>query len=440
MIRKFLPFALSALFALQAVAQEQGEGPLLDLEYVLRQALGTNEVIAQADEEVNKSRLLRRMAWTAIIPQSSFNASFIRNNKAQVIDFSIPGMDTPETGGFTITPLYDWNASLTISQPLYLGGRSFMTLKQSGINIGLSEDRLDTTTRETLFQVAAAYANVVKAQRNLEISRESLELSRRQLRQAEVLFRAGEAVRTSVLRAEAGVAAAELQAISSDNALAKAREDLAVLCGLRPPFKLKPIDVEPELPADDIEGLVHYGLAHRSELRAADRQMEIADLEVGKAFGEKLPSVFLNFNYTRQRAAFPASSFWKLILSVNVPVFDGGLSTVNRATAEASYRQALLQRQLLRKRIRAEITQAYLDYTSVRRALLSAQKQVDLTRRTYEDIERFFKVGEATDLDVQDARQRLIDAERELANLTTDEMLALFNLRKQLGLVVVEVK
>jgi len=215
------------------------------------------------------------------------------------------------------------------------------------------------------------------------------------------------------------VAAAELQAISSDNALAKAREDLAVLCGLRPPFNLKPIDVKPELPAEDVEGLVHYGLAHRSELRAADRQMEIADLEIGKAFGEKLPSVFLNFNYTRQRAAFPASSFWKLILSVNVPVFDGGLSSVNRATAEASYRQALLQRQLLRKRIRAEITRAYLDYTSIRKALLSAQKQVELTRRTYEDIERFFKVGEATDLDVQDARQRLIDAERELANLTT---------------------
>jgi outer membrane protein len=438
MTRKFLLPLIILLVALPAAGQE--EGPLLDLEHVLRAALGTNEQIALAGEEVGKSELLRRMAWSAVIPSASFSGSVIRNDKAQTIDFTIPGMESESGGGFTITPLYDWSASLTVSQALYVGGRDLKALKLSGVNIGLSMDNLDTAKRETLLAVAASYAVVVKAQRNLEISREALDLAKRQLRQAEVLFKAGEAVRTSVLRAESGVAAAELQVISSENDLAKAKEDLAVLCGIKPPFRLKEIDQVPTLPASEVDELVEIGLSERSELRAVEKQLEMADLNIGIAAGEKLPTVFLNFNYTRQRAAFPASAFWRLILNVSVPIFDGGASTVNKATAQANYRQAVLQRQLLRKQVGAEITRAYLDLTSVRKALQSANKQVEVTRRAYEDIERFYKVGEATDLDVQDGRQQLIVAERTLANLTTDEVLAVFNLRKSLGLPVVDVR
>lgn len=433
MPKYLLATALAALMALPAAAQDEGEGPLLDLETVLREALGTNEIIAQATEELEKSRLLRRLAWTAIIPSANFSFAGTRNNEETAFAFS-------ETERFTITPLYDWNVSFDVSQPLYLGGRSFKTLSQSGINIGLNEDNLDTSERDTLFQVAAAYVQVVKAQRDLDIAVESLDLAKRQLRQAEVLFRAGEAIRTSVLRAESGVAAAEVAVISSRNMMDRAKEDLAVLCGIEPPFRLEPIEDEPGLPAQDLSALVDFGLGSRSELRAAEKQIEIADLEIGKAFGEKLPSVFLNFNYTKQKANFPSDKFWKLILSVSVPVFDGGSSTVNRATAEANHRQALLQRQLLRKQVRAEIAQAYLDYTSAREALTASRKLVETARQAYEDIERFHKVGEATDLDVQDARQQLIEAELTLSNLTSDKLLALFNLRRQLGIAAVEIR
>ncbi len=438
MTRKILTLLVILMFAVSALGQD--EGPLLDLEQVMRAALGTNELIAQASEELNKSELLRRMAWSAVIPSASFSTALTRNDRAQVIDFSMPGMEDESSGGFTITPLYDYSMSFNVTQPVYVGGRSIKVLRQSGINIGLNKDNLDTATRETLMGVAAGYARVLKAQRNHEISREALELTRRQLRQAEVLFKAGEAVRTSVLRAESGVAAAELQLISSENELAKAKVDLAVLCGIKPPFRLKEIEQVPTLPAGGVAELVEYGLRERSDLQAAEKQMEIADLSIGIATGERLPSVFLNFNYTRQRAAFPSSAFWKLILNVSVPIYDGGVSAVNKATAKATYHQAVLQRQLLRKQAGAEITQAYLDYTSANKALQTSKKAVETARRAYEDIERFYKVGEATDLDVQDGRQQLIEAEKALSNLTTDEVLALFSLRKSLGLPVVDIQ
>ena len=438
---------VAALLAAPAAAQEDGGGggaeggPLLDLEYVLRAALGTNEQIEIAREGVAMARNLRRMAWSAVFPTSRFNGVVSRNDREQAIEFDIPGMETPEDspGGFVITPLYDWQASLTVSQPLFVGFRDIKALRASGINIGLSEDQLDRTRRDLLFGVAATYADVVKAQRNLEISRLAVELARRQLRQAEILLRAGEGIRTSVLQAEAQVAEAELGVIVDSSALARAREDLTVLTGVDGDYRLAPLQ-QPTLPADSLDELLAIGLEGRSELNAAGRQIAISELQIGIAGGERLPTVSLDFLYNRQRSPFPASAFWRLMVNVSVPIYDGGLSRARRAEAESAHRLALLQRRLLERQVRAEIVQAHLDYESLRAGRRTVGTQVELTRQAYADIERFHAVGEATDLELQDARQQFVSAEKTLANISTDEVLALFSLRRSLGLLVVNIE
>ncbi len=442
MIRKLIYFvAATALLAAPAAAQEGEGGPLLDLEYVLRAALGTNEQIEIAREGIEVARSWRSLARSALFPSTYFNGTLTRNDREQAIEFDIPGMEMPEDspGGFVITPLYDWQASLTISQPLFVGFRDIRALQASGINIGLSEDQLDRTRRDLLFQVAAVYAEVVKAQRNLEISRQAVELARQQLRQAEVLLRAGEGIRTSVLQAEAQVAEAELGVIVDRSAMARAKEDLTVLTGIDGDYRLAPPGA-PSLPAATLEELLAIGMEGRSELRAAGRQIAISELQIGIAAGEKLPTVSLDFLYNRQRSPFPSNAFWRLMLNFSVPIYDGGFSRARQAEAESAHRQAQLQRQLLERQIRAEIVQAHLDYESLRASRQTVQTQVELTRQAYADIERFHAVGEATDLELQDARQQFISAEKTLANISTDEVLALFSLRRSLGLLVVDIE
>jgi outer membrane protein TolC len=94
----------------------------------------------------------------------------------------------------------------------------------------------------------------------------------------------------------------------------------------------------------------------------------------------------------------------------------------------------------MRRQIRAEITKAYLDYQSVIKGRVAADKQLQAVRLAYDDIERFYKAGEATDLDVQDLRQQLIDAELVSADLETDEKLSLIMLRYSLGLPAIDIR
>jgi outer membrane protein len=435
MIRKLLVPAMLLAVAVPAAAQDAGRE--YTLERALRAALSTNELIGQVEQEVEKSRLLRRQAWMTVIPSASFSTNIIRNDTAKTLEIDIPGFETPSEGGFTIQPLYDYSLSLNAQQMVYLGGRIWKALDLAKTNVGLAEDLFNQAKRDLLLQVCVAYSLVEKAQRNLQISREALELAASQLRQAEVLFRAGETVRTSVLRAESLKVQAERQVIFAETVLDKAKEDLTVLTGIEPPYSVKPME-RPDIPTEDLEQLIDIGFRTRVELDANEKQIRMTELLKGIAFGEKLPTVALAFNYTKQRAAFPSDQFWRMVLSVSVPIYDGGASDIKRAQAEADRRKLLLEKSLKTKEIRAEITQAYLDYVAIRKSLESARKELELVEQTYEDISRFYAVGEATDLDRENAFQQLNTVKRTIANLETDEVLALLVLRRSLGLPVMD--
>lgn len=438
MMKSILIGAVLAVGMVPAQAQEAS--PEYDLEDVLRSTLGTNERLGQAEEEVVKSHLYRRQAWLAIMPTTLFNGSFIRNDTDKSIELDIPGFEMPggEGGGFTIQPLYDYAINVSATQSVYLGGRIPKGLRLAKVNILLSEDIFDQSKRDLLLQVCVAYAQVEKAQRNLELSIESLELAKDQLKLAERLFEAGETVRTSVLRAELLKVQAERQLILAETALDKARENLSVLSGIHGKYSVKPMS-RPSLPSENVEDLIRFGLNTRVELDATDKQIQMSELQQALAQGERMPTVEVGFNYTKQRAAFPSDQFWRVMLNVSMPIYDGGESTIKKARNEAERRQLELGKQLQQKEIRAEIIQAYLDYTAIRKSLESTRKELELVEMTYKDISHFYSVGEATDLERDDAFLQLNRTRRMLANLETDEVLALFRLRRSIGLMAIDI-
>ena len=89
MKRALIAMAVLLLFAQSALPQDEGRE--YTLEEVLRAALGPNEQIGQVEQEVAKSRLLRKQAWLAVVPTASLTGNFTRNDTEQKIEFDIPG-------------------------------------------------------------------------------------------------------------------------------------------------------------------------------------------------------------------------------------------------------------------------------------------------------------------------------------------------------------
>lgn len=435
-MRQFI-IGLTALLLIAPPLIAQEAAHTFTLEQVLKLALGANEQIAEARENVEYSQLLRRAAWSAFIPQVSATGKIIRNDSEISFDFGDMGGEGGESEPITIQAAWDYNVNLHVGSPIYMGGILERTVEQSGINIALNQAQLGKTELDVLFSVSAAAGAVVKAQREVAIAEVALELAQRQLRNATVLFNAGEGIRTSVTRAEAQVADAEVSLISARNALDQAKQDLRTLVDLPANFELTDLTL-PALPTGDADALVRLGLQTRRELTLIDRQKDITTLEAEKAFGKKLPHLEWGYTYVKQRAGFPTSDFWQASLNLTWTIYDSGLSTIEKAQRESEVRKLELNRQLLSRQIGAEIIKAWLDYTSVVKGREAAGRALTAVRQAYADIERFYQAGEATDLDVQDLRKQLINAETISANLETDEKLALYRLRHALGLPVID--
>jgi outer membrane protein len=409
---------------------EAADGGGYTLEQVFGKVLSSNETIGRAWAEVAKAEAVHKGAWSQLIPSLTFNGSLTRYDKSQELEFGEDEEGNPVT--FEILPQNDWSYMFNLRQVLYAGGRPRRALKYTDNLRDLSRQGMQQVRQRVLLAVAASYTEIRKAQSDIQLAHTDMELAARQRQVAQSLFDAGEAVRASVLRAELAVVSAERKLIEAENRLTRGRENFTVLTGIGGEFTL----ARPAAPSPDIgdqEGMIAEALAARPEIRAVNLEIRNAELLVEISRGEWLPTLFADVNYIHQKAAFPTDRWWSGVLSLSLPIFDGGLALSHKREAEQGQIQAELKRDELVKQVRSEVIQTRLNTIDLQKVYRVIQEQARLATQTYEDIERIYAVGEATDLDLLEARRTLIESERMLNDVENDMVLAACALELSLG-------
>jgi len=419
-------FCLLLALITAASILHSGEKSEWTLEEVFGQVLRENETVLSALREVDKAEAIHRSAYSRLIPSAAFNASLTRYGEELEIDLG-------EQGTFEVIPRTDWNYSINVRQILYAGGRPRRGLKYAANLETLSKKYVIRIKQQILLEVAAAYIGILTAEENLEITQKGRELAARQLKTAQSLFRAGEAARTSVLKAEVAMAGAERNIILAENLRAKAREYFSTLTHVRGDYTLKPVD-ERDLPEGSVESLVDRALKHREEMEMVGLERLNAELNERIRKGERFPVLTADFNYIRQKSEFPSDGWYNFVIGFSIPIFDGGVISSRVEIARQEKAQVLLRQSALEKRIRNEVTIAFLDLQDILRALKVVETEVALAGRHYEDMKNLYAAGEATDLDILDAERTLINAEKVFSILRNDRILANLKLRDSMGI------
>jgi|GEM_PF-1562435 len=400
------------------------------LEAVYRKVVTDNETIGRAWAQVARAEATYRGAWSQVIPSLTFSGSMTRYDEAQELDFGEDEEGNPQT--FEIIPETDWSYMFNLRQVVYAGGRPRRALKYTDNLRDLSRAGLEQVRQQVLLAVTAGFTEILKAESDLQLAETDMELARRQREVAQSLFDAGEAVRASVLRAELAMVSAERKKIEAENRLVRERENFTVLTGIGGDFSLvQPPAAAPDI--DNLEAMVSEALASRPEIRAVDLEIRNAELMVDIARGELLPTLYADVNYIHQKATFPTDQWWSGVLSLSLPIFDGGLALSHKREAEQDEIQARLKRDELVKRVRSDVVQARLTTLDLQKVYRVIEEQVRLARQTYEDIEKIYAVGEGTDLDLLEARRTLIESERMLNNVENDMVLAACALEASMG-------
>lgn len=399
---------LAATLAAPAQAAEAQTAPTLTLKAAIERAFALSPAALRADDEIEAAEAQRVATKSLVLPRINLTGSLIRNSE----EVTFGSVEDSRT----ILPGTDWNARVTLQQPVYAGRREFRLYYQSKEGITLARDAKRATRDRIALRVIADYAAAVQARALIEVERQAASLARKRIAQAQSLFDAGEVTRVDVLRAETAHKAALRRVANAESEAIQARSRLRMALAIDGGDEaLGALDETTEigLPVVGAESLEARALI-RAEVKQAETNVRIAELEYLKQKGAYLPVVTADMGYIRQKSSFPSDSYGYAALRFTVPLFQGGEVGARMRIAAARQHQAEVTLAEMRRQATEDVRQALSLLEVARRTKGLADDQVKAAEAEYAQARDLYEQREATALDLEAAESALAEARRAL--------------------------
>ena len=325
-------------------------------------------------------------------------------------------------------------AALTISQPIYRGGRTEAQTEQA-LNLVRSERaHLSSVEESVLLSAVTDYMNVVRDQATLDLNINNEQVLRRQLEAAQDRFRVGEVTRTDVAQAEAAYAAAIAGRQQAAGNLQISRAAYERDIG-QPPGKLAPPSGVPELPTsrDEVTALA---ADTNPDVISAQFAQQAAEDNIRVVRGQLLPTISLNASAQRlseTQGAGKVIEDFSLTGQLSMPLYEGG--AIYSQSRQASQTAAQRRSQVDNARVTAVQlgAQAWEQLVSDRAQITSEQSQIKANEIALDGVQQEASVGSRTVLDILNAEQILFQSRVNLVTSQHDEVVAEFALASALG-------
>lgn len=333
---------------------------------------------------------------------------------------------------------------LSVSQPIYRGGRTVAETEQAEASVMAERASLVDTEQTVLLNATSAYLNVVRDEAVLRLSINNEQVLRRQLEAAQERFRVGEITRTDVSQAEARLARSTADRIAAEGTTQGSRANFVNVVG-RVPEAPQPSTSAPEIPTS-LDDLKAAALAANPKITAADFTAKAAKDGVDLVAGELLPTVSLSGDLSRgqdtssrySETGGTARNKYESVsaeaaLSISVPLYEGGGTYARLRGQKHTLGQRLILADQARRDAIEAATRAWEDLQAAKARVRSYTAQIRASELALAGVEEEAKVGSRTVLDVLDAEQELFDARVNLVRAQHDETLAAYQVRSAMG-------
>ncbi|MEO1216454.1 MAG: TolC family protein [Bacteroidota bacterium] len=416
-MKKIIIYILGCFVAsLQLQAQDT-----LNLDESIQIALENNYgiLIAKNDAQVSKNNAHKGAA--GLLPVISFGGSGNYQNNATKLEFASPEFPAvDQSGAQSIT----YQAGITANYTLYSGGRNknnYQVLKTSAL---LSETQSKATIEATITQVANAYYTIARLALSYKTLQENLDISQKRLSRAKNQQEFGSANKLIVLNAEVDINTDSTNLLTSFYNLENAKRSFNRLIG-RPidtPFSLDIFLGFEEMIS--LEALMENALANNVQMRLAEYNQQISELNLNIAKGAYKPSLSLNagYNYSMtendagliisQRNIGPSVG-----ASLNFDIFTGNTRKVNEQNAKISLENSRYQLEDTRLNLERDLANAYYTYQNNLSQLRLEEKSLNAAEENFRRTEEALKLGQSNSLQFREAQLNLQRAKDRLDDL-----------------------
>jgi outer membrane protein len=343
----------------------------------------------------------------------------------------VTGADTNPPGAGANVKTSGSSATVSISQPLYTGGRASATLSAAEADVLSAREGLRSVEQSVLVNVVQAYVDVRRDQERLRIAKENVAVLQRQLDESNARFDVGEITRTDVAQSQARLAAAKAGLSGAQAQLEVSRAGYAAVVGQTPG------DLAPEptlaglLPAS-VDQAFEAAQTTNPGVASAKYNEEAAAARVAVAKAGYRPTISARagVGLDAGRTAGVGSQFDDYsrtvsgAITASVPLFAGGLTTSQVRAATERENAARSATETARRTAIQQVSNAWSNLLASRAQLGSNEEQVRATRIAFEGVRQEQQVGLRTTLDVLNAQLELSNAELALVSARRDEYVA----------------
>ncbi|MEJ6949538.1 TolC family protein [Natronospora cellulosivora (SeqCode)] len=331
----------------------------------------------------------------------------------------------------------NFQTSISIQQPVYLGGRLRTGLEQANQGLKASELQLEQTKNQLVLQVIQLYYNVLLAQERVELEKEFLDLVNQHKKTAQHSYEHGLTLKTDLLQVEIEQGRAVNSLDDAKNKLLIARRHFVNITGIN----LDGRNLEwPELNFNfvkDLESQFRLALENRIELELLDINRKVLENNLQMEKNSRLPNLILSGNYQWQGEEFSFDDgVGTITLAGNVSLFDKGFSSSRQKKVEKDIAQLELNRKDLEDYIKIEIEELLLKTRTTSNNISLEKLNVNRAKENLNIENRRYQEGMATNTEVLNAQTLLKQSKLAFLQAEFQYNINIFTLLDKTGLLL----
>ena len=487
-MKKFFCFIWLTCLTLPMVAQR-----VLSLDSCRALAIANNKELLISQEKINAAHYQKKAAFTNYLPEISATGGYMRSQKeisllndAQKGALSGLGtnLSTPLQGAFqTIAKLHPeikgqlpaleqslvgalngagsalvdafrtdtrnmYAGALTLTQPLYMGGKIRAYNKITKYAEELARQQHNTGMQEVILSTDQAYWQVVSLGHKKKLAEGYLELLQKLDSDVDKMIAEGVATKADGLSVKVKVNEAEMTLTKVNDGLSLSKMLLCQLCGLdlSTPVTLKDEQENDLSPAPIADNAIDINnvYAARPEVNSLELATQIYKQKVNVTRAEFLPSVALIGSYAATNPSVfngfenKFKGMWNVGVMVSVPIWHWGEGIYQVKAAKSEARIAQYQLDNVKEKIELQVSQSAFKVNEAAKKLIMAEKNLEKADENLRYATLGFEEGVIPASNVLEAHTAWLSAQSEKIDAQIDVKLTEIYLKKATGELTID--
>ena len=359
------------------------------LEKTVYAAIDANIGIRLSKEESEAAEALKKRQKTFFYPSLSTQYQYTRND------------DKPNIGGFAVGSQDEYEFSASFRQPLFTGFGLINQYQIAGLGLDIAKFREKLARQDVILDAKAAYFNLLKAQKLVEVAEKTVEQIDAQREVAKNFYQVGMTPLNSFLQSQVELANAKQDLSIARNNLETAISDFNTL--LRRPINapVDLVDITAYTPfARSLEYCRQAAEKNRLELSVANLDIERAEKELNLTKRDFFPAVDLQGRYFRVGDEWNADGGdaifdpegWSIGAVASWEFWQWGRTGYGVLERKSRLKQAQLAKDHLLDQIRRQVKQAYLknleseiNIVTVKTAIEQAEENLRINQERFKE-------------------------------------------------------